>query len=143
MITFEVCVDSGELAVREALGLVLANLETLSLDVEELATVELVLAEALNNVVEHAYPVTKPGNSIKIHCSQKVTGLHFAITDQGYSMPNGQTPLGLPQNVEVDPFDMPEGGFGWFLIKDLAKDVTYRRVENTNQLALRIAVAIH
>ncbi|MGC1496180.1 MAG: ATP-binding protein [Sulfitobacter sp.] len=142
MIAFEVDVDSGELAVRDALTLVLSNLEVLSLDVEELATVELVLAEALNNVVEHAYPKSEPGNPIHIQCSQKATGLHFAITDQGHAMPDGKTPLGLSQNVDVDPLDMPEGGFGWFLIKDLAKDVLYRRIENENQLSLRIAVAI-
>ena len=130
------------MAVREALGYIFVGLEPLSLDVEEIATVELILAEALNNVVEHAYPVPEPGGPIRIQCSQKANGLHFLITDQGKPMPNGLAPLGLAQSVDVDPFDLPEGGFGWFLIKDLAKDVQYQRIENENRLSLRIAVAI-
>jgi serine/threonine-protein kinase RsbW len=43
----------------------------------------------------------------------------------------------------VDLMDLPEGGFGWFLIKDLAKDVVYARVEGENRLQLRVAVAVH
>ena len=50
---------------------------------------------------------------------------------------------GREKLVEDVPMqDMPEGGFGWFLIKDLAKDVTYHRVKAENHLSLRLAVAI-
>ena len=139
---FDVCVASGNLAVREALGQVLAGLKALSLDIEETAIVELVLAEALNNIVEHAYPASLPQGPINIRCRHRANGLHFTINDQGNSMPDGQMPLGLPQNIEVDPIDLPEGGYGWFLIKDLAKDIQYHRVGQKNQLDLRIAVAI-
>ena len=57
-------------------------------------------------------------------------------------MPNGQLPLGMAQDVDVDMMDLPDGGFGWFLIKDLAKDVRYHRIGEVNQLDLRLAVAI-
>ncbi|MEL7081583.1 MAG: ATP-binding protein, partial [Pseudomonadota bacterium] len=56
-------------------------------------------------------------------------------------MPDGETPLGRPANLNVDKMDLPEGGFGWFLIKDLAKDVDYKRVGWENRLSLRLAVA--
>ena len=36
--------------------------------------------------------------------------------------------------------DMPEGGFGWLIIRQLAHDVRYARHEGVNQLSFRIAV---
>ena len=52
---FDVCMQSSELAVREALAEISRGLGPLELNPEEAGTVELVLAEALNNIVEHAY----------------------------------------------------------------------------------------
>jgi serine/threonine-protein kinase RsbW len=36
--------------------------------------------------------------------------------------------------------DMPEGGFGWLIIRQLARDVAYVREDGVNQLSFRIAV---
>lgn len=55
-------------------------------------------------------------------------------------MPDDETPAGLAVNTDVELKDMPEGGFGWFIIKDLAKDVAYTRTLDTNRLDLRIAI---
>ncbi len=140
---FEICVTSGKMAARQALKQIFEKLSLLSLAKEDLATIELVLAEALNNIVEHAYQEQAPHGPIRIQCHHKSNGLHFTITDQGKPMPDGQIPLGLAQSVELDPSDMPEGGYGWSLIKDLAKDVHYLRVDQENQLDLRVAVASH
>ena len=139
---FELCVQSGEMAVREALGGFIACLEPLALDIEEISTVELVLAEALNNIVEHAYPAEQEDRPICISCTHRRDGLHVTVSDKGTAMPDGQTPVGMAQDVDVDLMDMPEGGFGWFLIKDLAKDVRYRRECDENKLDLRLAVAV-
>ena len=136
-----VCVQSSELAVREALSGVIDGLRPLGLDVEEVGTVELVLAEALNNIVEHAYPVPAGDQPIDIGCEMRKDGLHVTISDKGHPMPGGQAPIGMAQNLDVDMMDLPEGGFGWFLIQDLAKDVQYRREDATNRLNLRIAIA--
>lgn len=139
---FDVDVQSSEMAVREALAGVIAGLDPLALDIEEVSTVELVLAEALNNIVEHAYPDTTAGGLISIACRHKPDGLHVTIKDEGKTMPDGQVPIGMAPNVNVDVMDMPEGGFGWFLIKDLAKDIHYRREGGANLLDLRLAVAL-
>ncbi|WP_299147112.1 ATP-binding protein [uncultured Tateyamaria sp.] len=138
----QVCVQSSKLAVREALKELLAGLGPLHLDVEEVGTVELVMAEALNNIVEHAYPAGDPAGPIRIACKHATDGLHLTVTDEGRGMPDGRTPLGLAANLDVDFCDMPEGGFGWFLIKDLAKEVTYKRIDPQNRLTLRLAVAM-
>lgn len=137
---FQVSVESGQLAVRSALEKLLTQLEPLNLDVEEAGTIELVLAEALNNVVEHGYPPSSKGGAIDISCSHEHDGLHFEICDQGLPMPDGETPIGSKVDLNVPMQDMPEGGFGWFLIKDLAKDIDYARQGNSNHLRLRLNV---
>jgi len=130
------------MAVRSALGQLLEGLKPLALDVEEAGTVELVMAEALNNIVEHAYPENQEGGPIDITCAHASDGLHLTVVDSGRAMPDGQTPVGIAADIDVEFCDMPEGGFGWFLIKDLAKDVTYTRQNTENQLRLRLAVAL-
>lgn len=139
---FTVSIHSDQMAVRGALKDVLSGLGPLQLGSEEEGTVELVLAEVLNNVVEHAYADTDTAGDISIACSHQVDGLHVQITDQGKAMPNGTPPLGQPALVDVDFDDLPEGGFGWFMIKDLAKDVSYERIGSENHLSIRLAVAI-
>lgn len=140
---FHISVQSSETAVREALKKLLAGLGPLALDLEEAGTVELVMAEALNNIVEHAYPAADAVGPINITCKHARDGLHLMVVDRGCGMPDGQTPLGTPVEVDVSLNDMPEGGFGWFLIKDLAKDVSYQRVGSENRLSMRLAVATH
>ena len=119
----EISITSGEFAVRDCLATLLDALSPYDLDVEETGTIELVLAEAMNNIVEHAYPPDDVPGPIDVFCSRIPDGLQFRIKDCGRPMPDGVTPIGLPVDLEVDFTDLPEGGFGWFLIKDLAKDV--------------------
>ncbi|MEM6303429.1 MAG: ATP-binding protein [Pseudomonadota bacterium] len=137
-----VCVQAGEMAVRDALKDIVSELGPLALDVEEVSTIELVLAEALNNIVEHAYPVPGDDQPIDISCRLRSDGLHVTIQDRGSPMPDGKVPLGQSHDLNVDVMDLPEGGFGWFLIQDLAKDVNYQRHDSMNRLDLRIALAL-
>ena len=139
---FHLNVRSGTLATRSALDGLISGLAPLALDVEEISTVELVVAEALNNIVEHAYPETDNDGPIAIGCAHRHDGLHITILDQGHPMPNGQAPIGMVQDTHVDIMEMPEGGFGWFLIQNLAKDVRYRRINDQNRLDLRLALAL-
>ena len=139
---FDIKVQSGELAVREALSRILAALRPLNLDVEEEGTIELVLAEALNNIVEHAYPASVPPGPIAIRCTHQTDGLIVQVKDRGFAMPDGKMPVGELSSLEVELEDMPEGGFGWFLIQHLAKDVTYVRVKEENHLKMRLAVGL-
>lgn len=137
-----ISVRSGARAPRMALARLMSGLAPLHLDVEEAGTVELVLAEVLNNICEHAYAEAEDAGPIDITCSHGPSGLIFGVADDGKPMPDGQTPLGMQAEIDVDVMDLPEGGFGWFLIQDLAKDVHYARIEGRNRLSLRIAVGI-
>ncbi|CAN0593196.1 unnamed protein product, partial [Ectocarpus sp. 12 AP-2014] len=106
---------------------------------EEIGTVEIVLAEALNNVVEHAYPDNEPGD-IKLVIKQRSKGLLFEISDNGKPMPNGRAPIGNHPMSEFNNDPMPEGGYGWFLIRELVRDLIYDRRDGKNFLIYRMAV---
>lgn len=136
-----ICVESSDTAVRTALTELLRGLAPLKLDVDDAGTVELVMAEALNNIVEHAYPEGDPPGPIKVSCKHAADGLHLLVVDRGRTMPDGQVPDGAEVDLSVNFLDMPEGGFGWFLIKDLASDIRYERVNWENRLMFRLAVA--
>ncbi|MCR8826865.1 ATP-binding protein [Pseudosulfitobacter koreensis] len=138
----QITVQSGPQAARQVLEQLKRTLSPLPLASEDLSAVDLVLAEAVNNISEHAYGNGARRGPIEVICRQHRDGLHFTITDQGAPMPDGRAPPGLAVDVNVDLSDMPEGGFGWFLIRDLARDVTYLREGATNKLSLRMAVAL-
>lgn len=127
------------IAVREALADTIAALRILDLAGEEYGTIELVLAEVLNNIVEHAYADNQDG-MIELEIVPKPNGLCCKLRDGGHPMPDGNVPLGNlpPSKTIID--DLPEGGFGWFLIRDLARDLQYTRSNGKNNLTFRIAV---
>lgn len=129
------------MAVRGGLADIIASLRTLNLASEEYGTVELVLAEVMNNIVEHAYADT-PDGIIKVVIQPKAQGLHCIFNDDGLPMPDGMAPLGNLSTINSDIDDLPEGGFGWFLIRDLARDLKYARKGDTNILTFRIAVEL-
>jgi len=94
-------------------------------------TCELVLAEALNNIVEHGQ--VPPEAPVLVNWAEHEV-LQITITDRGRPCPqsviDGAT---LP-----DPDDMPEGGFGWAMIRMLCQDLTYRHERGQNTLGFSI-----
>ncbi|PKP80225.1 MAG: ATP-binding protein [Alphaproteobacteria bacterium HGW-Alphaproteobacteria-2] len=120
-------------AVRRTLAAVTGWLHRLPEPPAEPATVELVLAELLNNVVEHAC-ATLPGRVIGLELWSGRGGLACRITDDGRPMPGGR----LPRQWMPPPETLPEGGFGWPLVTALARDLAYRRDGGQNVLSLRI-----
>lgn len=127
---------SDLIAVRTALGSALSGLRYLELTEQESGTVELVLAEAMNNVVEHAY--RELSGVIELRVMNCADGLFCEVIDDGIGMRD--LPLGDdPQGDPPPPLEeMPEGGFGWFLIRTLARDLRYAREGERNRLSFRI-----
>ena len=62
--------------------------------------------------------------------------------DAGAPMPNNTLPNRTDHDLAGPAADLPEGGFGWFLIRDLAQDVEYRRAGAQNVLNLRLDLAL-
>ncbi|MGR3376103.1 ATP-binding protein [Salipiger abyssi] len=127
--------------VRGALAHVARALDGLGWDAETRGTVELVLAEALNNIVEHAYGGARDG---RIHLRLDATDgrADLVIRDSGSAMPGQRLPAGAPVDPDAGG-DLPEGGFGWYLIRRLASHLSYRRSDGCNRLEIHMLRADH
>ena len=125
-------------SVRRALNTAMAVFREMPVDGPLMAVVEIVLAEVLNNVVEHAFGAHGPG-VVEIEVEVGPEALRFQVRDDGAPMPGGDVPAGKAQDLDVDDGDLPEGGFGWFMIRELTQDLCYRRIANRNELTFWIA----
>ena len=106
---------------------------TAGLPARECAQVDLAVAEALNNVIRHAYR-GEAGHPIEVTFAQEREQLTIEVADEGIPMPEGQ-----PVVFDFDPNDiarLPEGGMGLFLIHTVMDSVEYRRLGERNTLAM-------
>lgn len=126
---------AGDAATREVLQQVVGRLTVAGLAAEDIGTVELILAEALNNVVEHAYGY-QPG-PVRLSVELADASLRCQIADRGQPMPTGEAPDPPLPPIEP-PAPLPEGGFGWHIIRCLSRDLTYRRSGDWNTLSLSV-----
>lgn len=135
--SFEMTLSATQMQVRDALKAVSRQTARWNLSAEAQSSVEIVLAEALNNVVEHAYAGIA-GGTIAIDCAYDGDGLSIVITDQGHPVPETLFKNTKTQVHSIDPQNLPEGGFGWGLIRELTHDVQVSRIGNTTMLSLVI-----
>ncbi|MEM1274276.1 MAG: ATP-binding protein [Pseudomonadota bacterium] len=103
-----------------------------------LATIELVGAEVLNNIVEHSFTDCANANAfIEIDADLRDEFLTLKVVDNGVAMPGGSVPRPpFPKVNGVPVEDLPEGGFGWALIHELSSEVHYKRSDDRNVLTL-------
>lgn len=114
-------------AIRESLARVAASGPLAGLSDNHRAKAEIVLAEVLNNITEHAY--SGRVGEILLCLVTTPAGLDCLTEDRGAAMPAGGPPKGtLPEE------DFPEGGFGWFLIRSLTCGLVYQRRDDRNIL---------
>lgn len=132
--TTELTIPGDQMAVRMGLRALFDTLLLRTLSEDGRGTAEIVLAEVLNNIVEHAYTSDTGEIEIKLRLSRNQ--LVCRITDSGRPMPEGQIPAGVLATINSS--DPPEGGFGWHLIRTLSKDLCYRRVDGRNLLSFRL-----
>ena len=100
-------------------------------------TIEIVVAEVINNIIEHAYG-GRPGQPIEVAVVEGALALDFHFRDLGRPMPGGRLPDGSPRNLDVTRPRLPEGGFGWLLIRKLVSGLRYWRSGDTNHLCFSI-----
>ena len=121
-------------AVRENLARMMAAMPLAGISDSARGTAEIVLAEVLNNIAEHAY-ADKAGPVI-VTLRDTARGIGCLVVDQGEPMPGGWLPDGtLPQQTGLALADLPEGGFGWNLIRRLTQDLAYTRIAGANRLS--------
>lgn len=131
--------DANELNAREALISVADRLKTFGFPENRLYEIQIALSEAVNNIVEHAY-ANNPFGKVEITCSLEDQNLLIEIQDTGLPLPNLELPKGKLSPLSSNLESLPEGGFGWFLIKELTTNVHYRRVDETNNLQLIFSI---
>ena len=129
---FTLTLRSTSEAVRQTLSLITTHFAGL-ISETELATLELVLAETLNNVVEHATPEREQGQA-SLHIMPQQGGLACTVRDNGLPMPDGRLPPKRLPRVDTIIQDLPEGGFGWPLICMFVQELDYRREGGVNIL---------
>lgn len=132
----QVRINANDMAVRQTLGRVRQFLHQAAVSETEAGQVEIVLAEALNNVVEHAYG-GKDG-WIDVRCTIKADQITLTILDMGVPVPNCVLAARCGPATDVPLNDLPEGGFGWMLIQTMTTDLSYQRVGRMNRLRFAV-----
>ena len=99
--------------------------------------VEIAVAEALTNVVEHGY-AGGPGE-IHVKVADRPGALEVELFDRGRPIPGRVLEEADNTTFDFDPTDLaglPEGGMGLPLIKAAFHEVRYRRRSGVNRLQL-------
>ena len=96
------------------------------------------LGEVLNNVAEHAC-AGLAGARVTLRGGLTGQELWVEICDPRRPFPGGCLPAGQAVNLSLPVDALPEGGFGWFLIRSLTSGLEYRRQNGLNRLTLRFA----
>lgn len=137
--TLKIVIASTPLDVRRALEHLTSGLRAdLSEDGRNIFA--LVLAEVLNNVVEHAYSGRDTG-SIEVVVMHDETHLRCTVRDEGRPMPGLTPPPGTQAAIDVPVEALPEGGFGWFMIRELSCALSYERIDGRNCLDFTLDLA--
>ncbi|WP_372884297.1 ATP-binding protein [Shimia sp.] len=134
---FKIRARGTQAGVRLALAHVVDRLASAGADRDFRGRAEIVLAEALNNVVEHALH----GQAclwVEIRARKGDAGWHFLICDPGRPMPDGLLPQRRLPAVDAELAELPEGGFGWAMIRLLASAIEYSRRSGQNRLGFLI-----
>ncbi|QTR53932.1 ATP-binding protein [Thiothrix unzii] len=123
-------IDSRLEQVRVLSGALRGIGQELSLSEEQLGQLELMMVEAVNNVIEHAYQM-QHGNDVQVRVEYSPQEVHLVISDQGHAMPDA---LHTETREMPNPDDLPEGGWGMGLIHLLADSIRYSRDAKGNHL---------
>lgn len=119
--------------VRQTVTSVTTALEQSSLKDDTVSRIELVLAEVLNNIAEHGCNATRPETNYCVRWKVRAMGAMLQVEDCGPELPKA---LQHKKIETPDPFDLPEGGFGWGLIFSVCDAVRYKRRLEHNVLTM-------
>lgn len=114
-------------------GRICARLAESGVDAARLDDARLALTEAINNVHEHAYG--GKGGPVSVMAEGSGGRIILTLHDQGAGM-TGVLPGECLPSCGADLKTLPEGGFGWFMIRQLADSVEYSSKDGLNELRL-------
>ena len=106
--------------------------EEFSLTPDVIFNLNLVLEEAVVNVINYAYPKEDHQN-IFLSASLHEGSIVFVLTDTGKEF----DPTAAPEaDITLSAEDRPIGGLGIFLIRQIMNEVKYERIEGKNVLTM-------
>lgn len=96
-------------------------------------SLNLVLEEAISNIILYAYP-QRIGELITIMVEKTDNMLIFTITDKGMVF----DPTVVPEaDIMLSVQERPIGGLGIYLIKKIMNEVEYQRIDGNNVFTLK------
>jgi serine/threonine-protein kinase RsbW len=121
--------------VRVAIGAILDEMDFVDLDCLH---VELAVAEAINNCIEHAY-LCKPGDPIEVYTCISAETVLVEIIDNGLPLPLTRIEELLKKPIVEPTPDIPllSNGRGLQIIRSTMDSVVFSRRNNRNVLTLR------
>ena len=123
----------NEMAEISKLAIFIEELgEEFGLSSELVFNLNLVLEEAVSNVILYAYP-KEEHQTISLIARKKDNQLIFVLTDSGKEFDPTQAP---DADITLSAEDRPIGGLGIFLIRQIMNTVEYQRIEGKNVLTL-------
>lgn len=102
------------------------------LETDILGQLELILVEAINNIIEHSYQ-GKPGGTINIDLNRLPDEIIITLQDEGLAVPDSVKDI---KNEMPDETALPEGGWGLGLIQMLADRIEFSTEDSKNVLLL-------
>ena len=133
--SFQIDFPATQTGARNGIGRIMGQLKDHGLPEEDRSSVEIALAEAINNVVEHACADHEDGR-VQTRCDLRQECLCVIIRDNGSPMPGLKVPALGENDLSGPRASLPEGGFGWNLIHQLTRAIDYSRSGDENRLSL-------
>lgn len=106
--------------------------EELSLPMDLVFNLNLVLEEAVSNVILYAYP-KRIANDISLTANLSANNLVFTLTDSGEPFDPTQAP---DADISLSAEERQIGGLGIFLIRNIMNKVEYQRIDGKNVFTL-------
>jgi anti-sigma regulatory factor (Ser/Thr protein kinase) len=106
--------------------------EEFSLTPDIIFNLNLVLEEAVANVINYAYP-KEEHQSIYLSAKLQDGSIVFVLTDTGKEFDPTMAP---EADITLSAEERPIGGLGIFLIRQIMNQVKYERIEGKNVLTL-------
>ena len=126
--------DVSDSGVRQAQRWLHAILAARAVLPGRIADVELIAEELLSNIVHAAHGLAR-GVEISAECALLPSEIVLTIRDDGPAF----DPLTLPDpQLEADMADRPIGGLGIHIVRQLADDCRYGRIDGWNTLEIRL-----
>jgi serine/threonine-protein kinase RsbW len=97
---------------------------------------DLVIDELIMNVCMHAYPEDRPGEVTVTYSVPAPGELNVEVADQGMEFNPLKTD---PPDLSLSLEERPIGGLGIYVVKRLARALSYRREQGWNRLTFGIS----